>query len=75
MAQKLDEYTKAAILLGVRSGAMSRAVACKKYALSDDEVCLWELAFNEDGIVGLRDRRLSARRRAHSEAGQRQLAS
>jgi hypothetical protein len=71
MAQKLDEYIKAAILLAVRSGTMSRAVARERHALSNDEFNLWELAFDEDGIVGLRDRRLSARRRVHPEAVQR----
>jgi len=67
MGQKLpspDEYKKAAILLAVRGGAMSRADACKRYMLSSDEFSLWELAFDDEGIVGLRDRRLSARRRA-----------
>ena len=73
MAQKLDEYTKAAILLAVRGGTMSRAVARERHALSDDEFRLWELAFAEDGMVGLRDRRLSARRRSHSEAVQGSL--
>jgi Protein of unknown function (DUF1153) len=58
-----DEYKKTAILLAVRGGVMSRVDACKTYMLSDDEFSLWELAFNDEGIVGLRDRRLSARRR------------
>ena len=59
-----DEYTKAAILLAVRGGTMSRADVCRRYVLSSDEFSLWELAFDDEGIVGLRDRRLSARRRA-----------
>jgi len=58
-----DEYTKAAILLAVRGGTMSRADVCRRYVLSSDEFALWELAFDDEGIVGLRDRRLSARRR------------
>ena len=58
-----DEYKKAAILLAVRGGAMSRVDACKTYMLSVDEFSLWALAFDDEGIVGLRDRRLSARRR------------
>ena len=73
MGQKLarpDEYKKAAILLAVRCGAMSRADACKTYMLSDDEFSLWELAFNDEGIVGLRDRRLSARRRTRQSPSQ-----
>jgi len=69
MGQKLarpDEYKKAAILLAVRRGTMSRADVCKTYMLSSDEFSLWELAFDDEGIVGLRDRRLSARRRMQS---------
>ena len=61
-----DEYKKAAILLAVRGGTMGRADAYKKYMLSSDEFSLWELAFDDEGIVGLRDRRLSARRRMQS---------
>jgi hypothetical protein len=66
MASKKDEYMKAAIILSVRIGAMSRAAALKLYELSEDELALWEMAFDTDGIVGLRDRRLSARLRAAS---------
>jgi Protein of unknown function (DUF1153) len=73
MGQKLarpDEYKKAAILLAVRGGVMSRVDACKMHMLSVDEFSLWELAFNDEGIVGLRDRRLSARRRARQSPSQ-----
>jgi hypothetical protein len=63
MANKADEYMKAAILLSVRIGAMSRDAALKIYNLPETEFTLWEKAFDTDGIVGLRDRRLSARRR------------
>ncbi len=59
-----DEYKKAAILLAVRGRTMSRADAYEKYMLSSDEFSLWELAFDAEGIIGLRDRRLAARRRA-----------
>ena len=62
-----DEYKKAAILLAVREGTMSRADAYERYMLSSDEFSLWELAFDAEGIIGLRDRRLSARRRAHNQ--------
>ena len=73
MGQKLarpDEYKKAAILLAVRCGTVSRVDACKTYMLSNDEFSLWELAFNDEGIVGLRDRRLSARRRTRQSPSQ-----
>jgi hypothetical protein len=63
MANKADEYMKAAILLSVRIGAMSRDTALKLYNLPEHEFALWEMAYDTDGIVGLRDRRLSARRR------------
>jgi hypothetical protein len=36
--------------------------------ISSDEFRLWELAFDEDGIVGLRDRRLSVRRSARQKS-------
>ena len=40
MGQKLtrpDEYKKAAILLAVRGGTMSRVNACRTYMISSDE--------------------------------------
>ena len=64
MARKLDEYLKAAVLLAVRGGSISRAEACKIYAVDQNELSLWERAFDEDGIVGLKDRRLNLRRPA-----------
>ena len=66
MSNKADEYMKAAILLSVRIGAMNRDAALKLYNLPENELALWEMAYNTDGIVGLRDRRLSARRRSLS---------
>ncbi len=70
MGQKFtspDEYKKAAILLAVRGGTISQVDACEKYMLSRDEFSLWEVAFDNEGIIGLRDRRLSARRRARNQ--------
>jgi len=64
MARKLDEYLKAAVLFAVRGGSISRADACKRYAVAEPELSLWERAFDEDGIVGLKDRRLNLRRPA-----------
>jgi hypothetical protein len=63
MLRKLDEYAKAAIVMAVRGGSHSRADACKRYMLAEHEFSLWERAFDEEGITGLRDRRLSLRRR------------
>jgi hypothetical protein len=64
MNKRPDEFTKAAVVLGVRNGAMSRADACKKYSLSAAELALWELAYDHEGIAGLRNKNLSARRRS-----------
>ena len=47
---------------------MGRADAYEKYMLSSDEFSLWELAFDAEGIIGLRDRRLAARRRARKSS-------
>ena len=62
MAQRMDEYTKAAILVAVRSKTMSRDVALQRYTLSSNEFSIWERAYDDEGVVGLRDRRLKARR-------------
>jgi hypothetical protein len=64
MLRKLDEYAKAAIVMVVRGGSLGRADACKRYAVAELELSLWEQAFDEDGIVGLKDRRLNLRRPA-----------
>jgi len=64
IARKLDEYLKAAVLFAVRAGSVSRAEACRTYAITEEELSLWERAFDEDGIVGLKDRRLNLRRPA-----------
>jgi len=68
MGQKIDEYTKAAIVRAVRGGTVERADACSRYRLSSDELSLWELAFDDQGIAGLRDRRLTVRRRGSQAA-------
>jgi hypothetical protein len=68
MPKRFDEYTKAAVVLGVRRGAMNRADACKKYTLSVAELALWEVAYDQEGIVGLRNKNLSARR-VHRASG------
>jgi hypothetical protein len=74
MGQKLDEYTKAAIVRAVRGGDINREDACSRYIISADELWLWELALAEEGIAGLRDRRLAARRR-ESQAGRESRAA
>ena len=56
-----DHYTKAAIVLAVRHGVLSRSEACERYeGLSVAELRAWEMAYDDEGIVGLRTRVLSA---------------
>jgi hypothetical protein len=45
---------KAAVVLGTRLGVITRAEACQRYMLSDEELSLWEVAFDRCGIPGLR---------------------
>ena len=62
MGPKIDEYMKAAVVRAIHGGTVDRAEACSRY-ISADELALWELAFDDEGIAGLRDRRLAIRRR------------
>jgi hypothetical protein len=59
----VDEYVRAAVVLAVRRGALRRGEARAKYMIADSELCLWEAAYDHEGISGLRNRRLSMRRR------------
>ena len=45
---------KAAVVVAVRTGAISRSEACQRYMLSDEELAGWEMAFDRCGIPGLR---------------------
>jgi hypothetical protein len=45
---------KAAILVGVRTGVLTREEACQRYLLSEEEFASWEAAFDRAGIPGLR---------------------
>lgn len=47
-------HKKAAVVLAVRNGVLSRADAYTRYMLSEEELAFWELAFEQDGIAGLR---------------------
>jgi transposase-like protein len=49
---------KAAILAALRSGAITIEEACRRYALSEEELAAWQRAFEADGIPGLRATRL-----------------
>ena len=45
---------KAAVVVATRMGVISRAEACQRYLLSDEELAGWEVAFDRRGIPGLR---------------------
>ena len=45
---------KAAVVIAVREGVISRGKACDWYQLSSEELASWEVAFKEFGTTGLR---------------------
>ena len=45
---------KAAIVIAIRNGNIARTEACTRYALSEEELAGWEIAFARRGIPGLR---------------------
>jgi len=45
---------KAAVVIAVCSGAISRRRACERYQLSPEELNSWETAFKRYGTEGLR---------------------
>ena len=45
---------KAAVVIAVREGVISRGIACDWYQLSSEELASWELAFKRSGTTGLR---------------------
>ena len=45
---------KAAVVVALRAGVVSRAEACERYLLSEEELAGWEEALDERGIPGLR---------------------
>ena len=57
---------KAAVLRALRSGAISVEEACRRYALSEEELLGWQRAFETHGIPGLRASRLRIRRAPRS---------
>jgi hypothetical protein len=54
---------KAAILVAVRTGVITREEACQRYLLSEEELAGWEVAFDRAGIPGLLVTRLQSYRR------------
>ena len=47
---------KAAVVIAVREGVISRGKACDWYQLSSEELASWEVAFKQSGVTGLRAR-------------------
>ena len=47
---------KAAVVIAVREGMISRGKACDWYQLSSEELASWEVAFKRSGAIGLRAR-------------------
>jgi hypothetical protein len=45
---------KAAVLIAIRNGSITRTEARTRYALSEEELAEWEVAFDRRGIHGLR---------------------
>jgi hypothetical protein len=44
---------KAAVVIAIRSGSLSRIDAYERYMLSEEELSGWEDAFDRDGLGGL----------------------
>jgi hypothetical protein len=45
---------KAAVVVAIRTGVITREEACRRYLLSEEELAGWERAFDRSGIPGLR---------------------
>lgn len=53
---------KADVVGAIRAGIIDRAEACSRYALSLEELCLWERAIDAAGVAGLRVTRVQVYR-------------
>ena len=49
-------HKKAAVVVAIRAGGLSRHDAYERYMLSDEELVAWEAVFELDGIAGLAHR-------------------
>lgn len=49
---------KAAVVVAVTNGALTREEACQRYQLSEEELLSWQRAFDAHGLPGLRSTRL-----------------
>ena len=59
---------KAAVLAALGSGAITMEEACRRYALSEEELLAWQRAFEAHGLPGLRATRLRLRARRSKTA-------
>ena len=59
---------KAAVLAALGSGAITMEEACRRYALSEEELLAWQRAFEAQGLPGLRASRLRVRARRSKTA-------
>jgi hypothetical protein len=58
---------KAAVLAALRSGTITMEEACRRYALSEEELRAWQRGYEARGLPGLRATRLRARRTPRSK--------
>ena len=52
--KRWSSHRKAAVVIGIRDGVITRVEARQRYALSEEELAAWEVAFDRRGIPGLR---------------------
>jgi hypothetical protein len=50
---------KAEVVAAVRGGLLSRADACARYGLSDEELLIWQQLVETHGLMGLRTTRVN----------------
>ena len=62
---------KAAVIAGLRAGAITTEQAYQRYALSEEELLGWQHAFEADGMSGLRATRLRGQRRQSAQHNER----
>ena len=66
---------KAEIIAAVRGQLLTRAEACRRYRLSEEELAAWEHASDCAGVPGLRVTRIQAYRPVFAEAAARSASS
>jgi hypothetical protein len=48
-----NAHRKAAVVIALRSGKLTRSEAYDRYLLSEEELSDWETTFEQDGLAGL----------------------